>query len=721
MSAPTVVRPATPFADVPPTARGHLGLLFYEAAALVLVHLRARARDAGMSDTEALDAVLGEFPFLGHYHGEMTRRISAEPGTVVSVDTIRSSIARWEDAAAASGARLPLRDARATFGLAPSAVVALVTIGLVEEDAQFASLFAAIQPATNNRVPTIGLLRDLVAGAGWMDDAWSFCRPLVDARLAEPVHKSAPRSEWTLRVSTPVWDAIRGDHDRAPGLGMRWIPPVDLLPLSHLVLGDEEQRRAREVASLLARREATAIAVRGLDGSDRVELVGAIARELGRGMLLLDSSATPPGDAAPSYALAGPIAALRHAIPVALLAPGPGEMVDLADLPGWPGPIAVVLGMDGGVGGAAMDAAVSLTLGPQPFAIRRRQWDAALGHGAGQGLADTAAETFALGGRHVRQAATLASARAALDGRVSPTLADVRTAVRTVGRQQLGSLAQRLDDAGGWESLVLPSGTMRELRRLEQRCRHRERLVDALGATLPGGLGRGVRALFEGPSGTGKTLAARVLATELGVDLYRVDLAAVVNKYIGETEKNLGRVLARAEDLDVVLLLDEGDALLGRRTDVKSSNDRWANLETNYLLQRLDSYAGIVVVTTNAARHIDPAFRRRMDAVASFTLPDAEERWQLWQLHLPTDHVVPADVLENVSVRHAFTGGQIRVASITATMLALGTSGARVGAAELVAAIEGEYRKAGASIPDVDTPRANRGEPALDVLLGAIS
>jgi SpoVK/Ycf46/Vps4 family AAA+-type ATPase len=229
-----------------------------------------------------------------------------------------------------------------------------------------------------------------------------------------------------------------------------------------------------------------------------------------------------------------------------------------------------------------------------------------------------------------------------------------------------------------------------------------------------------VRALFEGPSGTGKTLAARVLATELGVDLYRVDLAAVVNKYIGETEKNLGRVLARAEDLDVVLLLDEGDALLGRRTDVKSSNDRWANLETNYLLQRLESYAGVVIITTNAARHIDPAFRRRMDAVASFALPDAEARWQLWHLHLPADHVVPADVLENVSVRHAFTGGQIRVASITATLLALGAETA-VGATELAAAVEGEYRKAGASIPDVDGPRPNRRTPALDVLLGAIT
>ena len=126
-----------------------------------------------------------------------------------------------------------------------------------------------------------------------------------------------------------------------------------------------------------------------------------------------------------------------------------------------------------------------------------------------------------------------------------------------------------------------------------------------------------MRALFSGASGTGKTLAARILAAELGMDLYRVDLASVINKYIGETEKNLHRVLARAEELDIILLLDEGDALLGQRTDVKSSNDRYANLETNYLLQRLESYQGIVLVTTNAAQNIDSAFQRRMDVVVN--------------------------------------------------------------------------------------------------------
>ena len=166
-------------------------------------------------------------------------------------------------------------------------------------------------------------------------------------------------------------------------------------------------------------------------------------------------------------------------------------------------------------------------------------------------------------------------------------------------------------------------------------------------------------------------MAAEILAVELEMNIYRVDLAAVVNKYIGETEKNLHRVLSRAEELDVILLLDEGDALLGQRTEVKSANDRYANLEADYLLQRLENYQGIVVVTTNAWEHIDDAFQRRMDVVVSFIPPQALERWHIWQVHLPDDHGVDHDHLEEVAVRCALTGGQIRNAVLPVTLLAL--------------------------------------------------
>ena len=229
------------------------------------------------------------------------------------------------------------------------------------------------------------------------------------------------------------------------------------------------------------------------------------------------------------------------------------------------------------------------------------------------------------------------------------------------------------------------------------RCRHRETLPGAAG--LAGkAMGVGVRALFTGPSGTGKTLAARLLASELRLDAYRVDLASVVNKFIGETEKNLNRVLTLAEELDVLLVFDEGDALLARRTQVGSSNDRYANLETNYLLQRLEAYEGIAVATTNAAEAIDGAFERRFDVVVEFREPEPAERWQLWQLHLPAGSNVDPQLVRELSARCTLTGGQIRNAAIHAALLAL-HDGSPLSAGHVEEAVQREYRKQGAVYP----------------------
>jgi SpoVK/Ycf46/Vps4 family AAA+-type ATPase len=274
-----------------------------------------------------------------------------------------------------------------------------------------------------------------------------------------------------------------------------------------------------------------------------------------------------------------------------------------------------------------------------------------------------------------------------------------------------GTLASRLEVTGGWDHIVVPAATMAELRTLERRCRRRERLAATLPAMLAGGLGPGVRALFTGPSGTGKTLAARLLASELDKDLYRLDLSGVVDKYLGETEKNLDRVLDHVEALDVVLLIDEGDALMAKRTDVHSSNDRYANLETNYLLQRFDSFDGIVVVTTNAEQHVDSAFERRMDVVIDFVSPGALDRRRLWDAHLPAEHRVQDEVLDDVAARCALTGGQVRNVVLHASLLALEEERG-VATEDLVAAVRREYVKQGAVCPLRDrsaTARAGVG------------
>jgi SpoVK/Ycf46/Vps4 family AAA+-type ATPase len=171
-----------------------------------------------------------------------------------------------------------------------------------------------------------------------------------------------------------------------------------------------------------------------------------------------------------------------------------------------------------------------------------------------------------------------------------------------------------------------------------------------------------------------------------------------VNKYIGETEKNLDRVLSLAEELDVVLLFDEGDGLLARRTSIQSSNDRYANLETNFLLQRLESFEGIVFVTTNATERLDSAFQRRMDAVVDLRPPEIDERRRLWALHLPLEHSVGSTLLDRLAVQCPLTGGQIRNVAVHARLLALDDGGI-VNDDLLAASVRREYRKVGTTCP----------------------
>jgi SpoVK/Ycf46/Vps4 family AAA+-type ATPase len=255
-----------------------------------------------------------------------------------------------------------------------------------------------------------------------------------------------------------------------------------------------------------------------------------------------------------------------------------------------------------------------------------------------------------------------------------------------VGR--LDAVAARVDSDGAEEFLALADAAHAELDALVTRCRHREALAEHAGHG-PGAAG--VRALLTGPSGAGKSLAARCLARRAGKDLWRIDLAATVSKYIGETERALDRAFAAAEERDVVLLLDEGDALMTRRTDVGSANDRYANLETNFLLQRMETFSGILIVTTNAADRIDPAFQRRMDAVIHFPPADALARYEILLHHLGA-HQAGDELVQEIAARCTLSGGQLRNVALHARLLALDGDG-RLGDRELRRAVEREYRK----------------------------
>ncbi|GAA1847691.1 ATP-binding protein [Actinomadura bangladeshensis] len=298
----------------------------------------------------------------------------------------------------------------------------------------------------------------------------------------------------------------------------------------------------------------------------------------------------------------------------------------------------------------------------------------------------------------IRRAVRAALDYAALEG-VPPEARHLHRGARLQNAVGLQRHARRVSPAVGWDDLVLPPEEAGRLGELVARARHRHRVLGDWGLRTGGGRGRGVVALFAGESGTGKTLAAEVVAGELGLDLYVVDLSAVVDKYVGETEKNLERIFTEADRLDAVLLFDEADAVFGKRSEVKDARDRYANLESAFLLQRLESFDGIAILTTNLRANIDDAFTRRLDVIVDFPFPDAAQRRALWA-HCLAPPLPCGDDLDLARCAREFelAGGAIRSAATTAAYLAA-AAGRPVSMADVLTGAEREYLKMGRLLP----------------------
>jgi hypothetical protein len=343
------------------------------------------------------------------------------------------------------------------------------------------------------------------------------------------------------------------------------------------------------------------------------------------------------------------------------------------------------------------------------FGERSRAWLELSGAPDAVGVA----AKFRLSIEQIRAAAEVSVIAARSRDEPAPLAADLDMGARHASSSRLGELATRLDPGYGWRDLVLPDRQLDLLRSISAYLRHRDRVLSEWGYEATVSRTQGLKVLFAGESGTGKTMAAQVLGAELGLDMFRVDLATIVSKYIGETEKNLERIFTAADGSNAILFFDEADALFGKRSEVSDSHDRYANIEVAYLLQRMEAYPGAVILATNFRRNIDDAFVRRLDFVIDFPFPEAEDRRRIWQLVLPPEAPVADDVdLDFLANQFKLSGGAIRNCSLAAAFRAADEN-TQIEMRHLVRAVAQEYSKQGRLTLEADFERFHsvvRGE-----------
>ncbi len=579
------------------------------------------------------------------------------------------------------------------FHLEPIEVLAVRLAIAAEQDLLIGHLLSHLQqPLTLSR-PTIGLVAQAYAPADLHKAIQSLGQGnAVRCGLLVHCGNDAPLPERPLQIPLPTALALEGMESSWPGAA-----PISS-ELCAMPLGRSAEASADEFARRLqiAAHLAPAFVIHSGDTQEARAAAAQICSRMAARPLLVHSD---------HLAGMAPWLRLNGFLPVFEQWLAPGEQRPIPSIPGYRGPVLLLSGPEGDFQ-ADDRGLLDWRLDIPPAAERFELWQKAFHGCSDPSVAKRlATEHRHSAGRIARLAAKAkenAAARAESGGSPRVTHDDLRAVARRGDAAGLGALAELIRDEVDDAALVVAPALRRELESLVVRCRLRERFPDDLGPSIKARYRPSVRALFVGPSGTGKTLAVAWLATRLGIPLFRVDLSAITSKYIGETEKNLSQLLARAEQSEVLLLFDEADSLFGKRTDIQDSNDRFANAQTNYLLQRMESYDGITVLTSNGRSRFDEAFARRFDAIVNFPLPGPEERRDLWVAHLGESGAgssIEPGQLNRLAASAELTGGQIRNA-VLRSAVAAAQDGERIAYRHLLTGVASEYHKLSRQVPN---------------------
>jgi ATP-dependent 26S proteasome regulatory subunit len=640
--------------SAPPPAGWHEANQRYLVAALAVVAERLRRRDEAAKGPSA---------------GELERALREAEGRLPAPSALSRLVA--------------------AFSLSPFERDVLLLCAGVELDAQVAALCAAAQGDPRRIHPSFGLLLAALPGAHW--SAVTPAGPLRRHRLVE-------LGSGDSLTSAPIAAAERVLHFLA-GVGyvderlQGVIEPV--VPARGELPGSQRAAVQRIVELWSGDEPWPVIHLAGSDPASKRAVASAACAAADRAPYAL-RAADLPAAAGEREGLLRLWERESRLLPGALL-------VDAEDVEG-PGPHhlaeAAADRLDGPVLVASRSpvrlnrrATARIEIARPTPAEQRALWREALGASA----PDLADQIEAAVGNFDMSARSIADAAREAAGRRAPRLWEV---CRTRARPALDDLAQRIEPSVRWDDLVLPAAQRAILQEIILHVRHRHRVYERWGFGSRASRGLGVSALFAGASGTGKTMAAEVIARAIDLDLYRIDLSQVVNKFVGETEKNLRRIFDAAEEGAAILLFDEADALFGKRSEVRDSHDRYANIEVSYLLQRMEVYHGLAILTTNMKAALDQAFLRRLRFVVTFPFPDSSQRADIWRRAFPEGSPTDGLDIEKLA-RLSVPGGNIRNIALSAAFLAA-DAGEPVRMAHLLSAARAEYGKLERPLTDAE-------------------
>jgi AAA+ superfamily predicted ATPase len=596
------------------------------------------------------------------------------------------------------------------FGLTPAAVDVLLMLLAAEVDSRFGRVYAYLHDDVTRRRLSPGLALRLIPGLSPKDSAgralFSPGSPMLDEALVTMVKEEnglpVPLIERPLKLDDRIAEYLLGNDALDPALnGIVTIEESPSAPRD-LVFPAAFRKRLEHLFDLWRQPEPPPAVFYGPPGSGKRTAASLLASVLDRPLLCLDAvriEDQPPAGLTDLLRRALREARLRKAIlyvshvdaagksirPILSTLLRPGVILSSRTLPELP---------------PSASIPVTLAFDVPDHYTRELIWKKSLDGAATDDLVAELAGSFRLTPGQIGQAVKAAERQAKLERGVNagPERDDLFLGCRILSSPSLERLARKVNSPFTWSDLVLPDVQMRELHAIEAQFRHRHTVNDAWGFGEKMALGKGLNALFSGPSGTGKTMAAGILARSLGLDLYKIDLSAVVSKYIGETEKNLRGIFDEAEGSSAILFFDEADALFGKRSEVKDAHDRYANIEVSYLLQRMEEYEGIAILATNFSQNLDEAFTRRMQFLVEFPLPQPLDRERIWRSLLPPNAPVEDDLdFAFLASQFDLAGGHIKNSVLAGAYLAA-EEGSAIGMRHLVQGVARELARLGRPI-----------------------